>query len=142
MLNFPPYSRTFVSLTGRRNLDGFTLLEVLVVMALIALIAGIALPNLARLLESYENSVRWAELSAEIDSLPYRAYSQSHALVLDKESAPVVLSTLPAGWKVDIAKPIRYRENGWCEGGDLSIISASGESRTLHLVAPTCASTP
>jgi Tfp pilus assembly protein FimT len=110
----------------------------LVVLALIGLLAGVALPNLSRMLEAYSASIQWAELTAEIDALPFRAYSQSRAMQLNEATAGQLLAALPAGWKVKINGAIRYRDNGWCDGGRILIIADSGEQRQFELTAPQC----
>ena len=118
---------------------GFTLLEMLVVLALIGVMAGLALPNFSRFLESFTNSSRWSGIEREIADLPYQVFSSGVALRLDPNSAPQRLPTIPSDWRVEVAAPILYRESGWCEGGRLAIVSAAGERRDYLLVAPGCA---
>ncbi len=110
----------------------------LVVLALIGLLAGVALPNLSRMLEAYSASIQWAELTAEIDELPFRAYSQSRTMQFNEATASQLLAKLPPGWKVKMNTAIRYRDNGWCDGGQILIITDSGEQRQFDLSAPQC----
>ncbi|NJR71861.1 MAG: prepilin-type N-terminal cleavage/methylation domain-containing protein [Gammaproteobacteria bacterium] len=96
---------------------GFTLLELLVVLALIAAVAGLALPNFSRMMDSFTMNTTWRGIEAELGDLPYRAFSQGRGTRLDANNARQHLPSLPADWALSIAAPIVYRENGWCEGG-------------------------
>ncbi len=120
----------------RAFVRAFTLLEMLVVLALIAAVAGIALPNFMHMLDAYSNSLKWTELTAEVNGLPYRAFAESRDLQLDAASAPQLLKALPPGWKLTGA--VRYRNNGWCEGGKLEISDPAGEKRSFQLASPIC----
>ncbi len=124
------------------RMRGFTLLEMLVVMALIAAVAGLALPNFMHMYDSYAASLKWSELTAEVDGLPFRAYSQGREIQLNDTSAREVLKSLPPAWKVRVTGTIRYRSNGWCEGGTLSIADDAGANRDLVLAPPDCGMPP
>lgn len=117
---------------------GFTLLEMLVVLALIGVMAGLALPNFSRFFESFTNSGRWSAIEREIADLPYQVFSAGVALRFDPNSATQRLPAIPSDWRVEVSAPILYRESGWCEGGRLAIVSAAGERRDYLLVAPAC----
>lgn len=124
---------------AKPSANGFTLLEILVVLALIAAVAGIALPNFGRFLDSFTNNTNWRELEAELGDLPYRAFSTGRTLRLDNTNAREHLQKLPANWQFAASGAIVYRENGWCEGGNISVTAADGMQRQYVLVAPQCA---
>lgn len=117
---------------------GFTLLELLVVLALIAAVAGLALPNFSRLLDSFASNTAWRAVEAELGDLSYRAFSSGRALKLDATSAHAHLATLPPDWQLTSAKPLVYRQNGWCEGGQITITAMDGQTRAYTLTAPKC----
>ena len=140
------------------NLRGFTLLEMLVVLTVIALLAGIAVPNFMRMMQSFTAATKWAELLNEIDGLSYRAYVQGQPIQLSAETAPQLLSTLPQDWTIKVetgaqaasgsgisgtsitgGRAISYRENGWCNGGRITFTTDEGARRTVDLAAPRCA---
>ncbi len=117
---------------------GFTLLELLVVLALIAAVAGLALPNFGRMIDSFTMNTNWRGIEAELGDLPYRAFSQGRSVRLSAMNARTHLPSLPEGWQLTIAAPIVYRENGWCEGGALIFTAADGTKRQYTLKAPKC----
>lgn len=117
---------------------GFTLLEMLVVLALIATVAGIALPNFGRFLDSFSASTKWREVESELADLPYRAFSSGRMIRLESGSVRAHLQKLPTDWQFTSAGAIIYRENGWCEGGTAVITTADGMKREYVLVAPRC----
>ena len=117
---------------------GFTLLELLVVLALIAAVAGLALPNFSRMMDSYTMNTTWRGVEAELGDLPYRAFSQGRSVRLDATNARFHLHSLPPDWQLTMTSPIVYRENGWCEGGVLLFSAADGTKRQYNLQAPKC----
>ena len=113
-------------------------MEMLVVLALIGVMAGIALPNFSRFLESFSVKNQWAAVERELADVPYQVFVSGASLQLDSNSAGKQLTTLPEGWRVEVSSPIVYRFSGWCEGGRLAVISAGGERRSYQLAAPAC----
>ncbi len=122
----------------KRVHGGFTLLEMLVVLALIATVAGIALPNFGRFLDSFSAATKWREVESELADLPYRAFSSGRMIRLENGTVRGHLQKLPADWQVTSAGAIVYRDNGWCEGGTLVITNANGMKREYVLTAPRC----
>ena len=121
-----------------RAFRAFTLLELLVVLTLIAVVAGIALPNSARLIASFGAAAHWREVEADIDGMPFKAFSAGAVILLETASARLHLKSLPDDWRVAVAGSIRYRADGWCEGGRLTVTAADGQSREYRLTAPQC----
>lgn len=81
---------------------GFTLVEIMIVVAIIALLAAIAIPNLLRARVSAQETAAAAALhtiaAAEIQ---YRATNSTYAALsaLDDDTPPYIDSTLAAGTK-------------------------------------------
>ncbi|WP_409938650.1 type II secretion system protein [Inhella sp.] len=96
---------------------GFTLLEMLVVMALLALVAGVAAPPVARWLENAELRGWRADVRARIERLPVDAYVSGAPMEVDAATLLKGLAAQPAGARLTLERPLRYAANGAAEGG-------------------------
>lgn len=123
---------------------GFTLLELLVVMAVVGLMAALVAPNLQRLVGSIDRATRRDGVVADIAGLSYRAYVLGESFELSearfgrvlRDGSPVL--ALPEGWKVTVARPIQFGFNGLCSGGEVVVRAPDGVVETLRLRAPDC----
>ncbi len=120
----------------RRTHSGFSLVETLVVLLLMGLLAGIAMPRLASLYVSLQENNRMLALRTAIQAAPSHAYLAGEALDLATylESAALV----PDGWSLYFEQPIEIRANGFCAGGAMSILTR-GSERSFQITAPYCA---
>ena len=117
-------------------MKGYTLLELLIVLALIGLMTGVALPRMATLYERFKWAGERDEALRSIAGLGYQAYRQAKAFELvDFSSAAEkqknIPLQLPADWSLTVEKPIQYRSNGICDGGKLTL---HYEERSLDLI--------
>jgi prepilin-type N-terminal cleavage/methylation domain-containing protein len=104
--------------------SGYTLLEILVVFALLGFIASIAMPRLTAIY----HSIQWAnerdDVLRRIGELGCYAFSKGQDFELkqypldDLKDLPL---ELPAGWSLEADPPIRYKSNGVCFGGKLRL---------------------
>ncbi len=123
---------------------GFTLVEILVVLVILALLTGVAMPRVQRLARSIEISSQRKDLLVQVDGLAYRAFREARALELaslprrDDGGAPEAALRLPEGWRLDVAKPIRYAFNGLCSGGRFTLSDPDGVEYSYELKAPAC----
>jgi prepilin-type N-terminal cleavage/methylation domain-containing protein len=111
---------------------GFTLLELLIVLALFALVAGVVAPRL----NTVYDRVRWAserdDVLEKIAGLGFKALKEGRTFEfpssppkeetsVSSAAADSAFIKLPEGWSVTAEFPIRYRDNGVCEGGRLTL---------------------
>jgi len=127
--------------------NGYTLLELLVVMLLIGLIAGLVLPNLSKLYERGVLAYERNNLLRSLSAISYQVYRHRQAIRLglpaateDVNAKPPTVE-LPDGWKISAAEPIVYRDNGVCLGGDLTLTKNSLVQH-IRLIPPYCQAIP
>lgn len=137
----PPMDRAQPGFTSR----GYTLVEILVVMVIIGLLAGVALPRLYDLARRFEISAQRDKLLIDIGNLGYRAYQTGQAMQLgapDAAQTPggaiIAPLTIPPGWKMELSQPIHYSFNGVCSGGQLILHDPDNRTESLTLSAPLC----
>lgn len=119
---------------------GFTLLEMLVVLAIGALLVAIVVPGLKRMLESVELGGQRKAIVTQLDGLGYRSYASGKRYVLAGTPAADDAAPLdwPAGWKLEVPRPIEYAFNGQCSGGRLVLVAPDGRRESFQLRAPLC----
>lgn len=113
--------------------SGFTLLELLVVLGLIAVVSSVTFPGLLRLYNSVTRDVEQQEIIAEINRLGRRAWETREPLVLAASTLQ-----MPDGWRLESTSPVRYRDNGVCLGGEVRLIHDDVLRKTLVLKPPYC----
>lgn len=118
---------------------GFTLLELLIVMVVMALMLGVTMPNLQTLYRSSVMTFEKADIRRQIGALGYQAYAQKKDILLDggDSSTAALPIALPEGWTVNAPQPVAYRANGVCEGGVVTI-SNGASTETWTLIPPLC----
>jgi len=120
-----------------RPAAGFTLLEILVVMVLVGLIAGLVAPRLGSLYESLVLREQRENLLHQIEGLPYRAFHTGRAFRLGDPAAPVPLEDFE-GWQLSSDRVIVVHANGMCTGGMLQLRHEDGEVWDYLLQPPYC----
>ena len=109
--------------SGPESRAGFTLIEVLIALAIIALVAAVALPSLGRRLDAAfaDADLQQAQTSARM--LPARVMTLGIDLRLDKAAMTKALPDgnlpldLAPGWAVEVETPARLSRSGGCEAG-------------------------
>lgn len=115
---------------------GFTLLELLVVLSIVALTTGLILPSASRWLAAARERGWQQEVHAELTALPIRAFRSGEPMSLDAAGLQKLLrDQLPAGATVELEAPLRYSAAGVAAGGIVKVRASDGKS-LRWVVAP------
>lgn len=93
---------------------GFTLLELLLVMALVALLTGLVAPRMWQWVQSARLRAGTDSARASLEALPRQAFGEARRISVDAKSAAL---PLPAGWRLELSAPLVYEANGMTMGG-------------------------
>lgn len=132
-----------INLVTRKN-GGFTLIEMVAVMALVSLMAGIALPAMQRWFDSISNRAQLSEVSIQFQRLASRAALLSQTVVLNKDSWHDKLSdgemmlALPEGWSVTSTVPVTFYYSGVCTGGNVDLLGPQQRKVQLQIAPVSC----
>jgi general secretion pathway protein G len=113
----------------------FTLLELLVVLSLIGLIAGVIAPRFSDFGDKLTLKNTQLEVRQKINGLPLLALRSASQLRIDDQGAP---AELPSNWRATANPPIVYRSNGSCLGGQVEIWQGKIKRANAHLQPPFC----
>jgi prepilin-type N-terminal cleavage/methylation domain-containing protein len=126
------------------ELRGYTLLEILVVLAIASLLIGITLPQMAKMAERSRIETQRKSLMNAIEGLGYRAFSSGKVLRIqaianiERGHADDLPFDTPDGWKITTSNAVAYAVNGVCSGGILNVTFPDGLSEQWRLRAPLC----
>lgn len=119
---------------------GFTLLEMVVVLAILGLVTALTAPAMLRGIDSWQRKAQFDALVEQIRGLPARARLDGRALRIDKDLLASDATPLKAdpGWELVVVTPWTVRPNGLCDSGALDIGSAGGRTSRVRVEAPFC----
>lgn len=100
---------------------GFSLLELLVVLALISFMTALVAPNLKNTVDAVGRSGDRAEVQRLIEDLPLRARLQAQEIRLPAETDLSAMLHFPDGWSVAAVTPLVVRDSGVCEPARLRV---------------------
>jgi prepilin-type N-terminal cleavage/methylation domain-containing protein len=127
-----------------RRHSGFTLIEMMAVLTLAALMAGVAIPAMQRWFDSISERAQLAEVSIQFQRLASRAALLSQTVRLNKASWQNKLGdgeatlALPDGWAVMNEKEVIFYHSGVCAGGIVDLAGPHERNVQLHIAAVSC----
>ena len=118
---------------------GFTLLEIIVVLAILGLASALVAPAAVRGIDSWRREAQIDALLDAIRALPGNARARGVAIAINEESlgsdAPPL--SIEGDWTLSVPEAWSVNANGTSEGGLIRIGNDIG-SRTIRVAAPFC----
>lgn len=121
---------------------GFTLFELLVVLALLGLVAGMTLPAGVRALEAARERAVEREVRLVLAGLPLEAFRSGLPLEVPASALRQRLTAWPQGWLLELDQPLAYSAEGVARGGQVRLQTPQGRLQTWVVEPYTGALTP
>ena len=119
---------------------GFTLLEIVVALAIMALATAMVAPASFRMIASWQEASDVSRVMKRVASLPMSARQSGQPFKLDGETKPEQISRLldlPEGWTMKFEGSLVVHANGACEGAEATLVTQR-QTIALHIDAPFC----
>jgi len=117
---------------------GFTLVEILVVIAIIGLIFSVTLPISYELYESYKNSLKVQEVTLYIASLKREGFLYSEEKDISSSEGALIVNgekKVFPGVYILVKEPFKFFKNGTSNGGEIEI-QVGSEKYKITVSAP------
>jgi prepilin-type N-terminal cleavage/methylation domain-containing protein len=117
---------------------GFTLVEILIVIAIIGLIFSVTLPISYELYETYKNSLKAQEVMLYIASLKREGFLYSEEKEISSSEGALIVNGEPKvfpGVYILVKKSFKFFKNGTSNGGEIEI-RVGGERYKIIVSAP------
>lgn len=124
---------------------GFTLLEILVVLAIGALVVATVIPAMGRVVDAVTYDSELQDVVGQLDQLGFRAFTSGKPIVLADGTPQTIAAAglnLPRAWSLSITQPLHFNSLGMCDGGSVTVTSPDGRTTSLRLAPPDCATRP
>lgn len=124
---------------ARMPAAGFTLLELLIVLALVSLLAAMVAPRLQRTYDAVVRSGDRAEAVRQLERLPLLARDRGSAIDVPADDSKMLdgLLALPPGWSARTLEPLHVAASGLCDATRVRV-AGGGAAETWTLAAPDC----
>jgi hypothetical protein len=121
----------------RQRSGGFSILELLIVLALMSFMVGLVVPRLGRTVDAIAGSGDRAEVQRQLEDLPLRAREEGRAITIPARESLKSVVDLPEGWSAVALTEVRVLDNGMCVQATVQVENEdAGEE--WQLAAPDC----
>lgn len=103
---------------------GFTLVEILIVVAILGLLFSVTIPVSYELYENYKNSLKVQDFMLYISSLKRESFLYSEPIEISSSEGAIVINgekKIFDDLYITITKPFRFFKNGTTEGGHIEV---------------------
>ncbi|MGA3281580.1 MAG: prepilin-type N-terminal cleavage/methylation domain-containing protein [Smithella sp.] len=104
--------------------NGFTIIELLIVIILVGMVLSVALPVSYGMYETYKASLRAQEVMTYVSGLRRDAFLYSERKVLSSQDSTITVDgskKIFNGIKINISEPIVFFRNGTSSGGVIEL---------------------
>jgi prepilin-type N-terminal cleavage/methylation domain-containing protein len=118
---------------------GFTLLELLIVLALVSMVAAMVAPRLQRTYDAVARSGERAEAVRQLERLPLLARERGTGIDIAADDAQALtgMLALPQGWTATPLGPLQVEASGLCHAAKVRV-AGGGSAETWTLAMPDC----
>lgn len=114
--------------TARDRFPGFTLIEILLVMAILGLMLSVTLPISYDMYRSYKASLRAEEVMMVVSGLKRESFLYNERKILTSENGVMRVNgeekVIPEA-QIRIDTPIEFYKNGTTSGGILTVVTGN-----------------
>ena len=114
--------------TARGRFPGFTLIEILLVMAILGLMLSVTLPISYDMYRSYKASLRAEEVMMVVSGLKRESFLYNERKILTSENGVMRVNgeeKTISGAQIRIDTPIEFYKNGTTSGGILTVVTGN-----------------
>lgn len=116
---------------------GYSLLEVLIVVALLGLAVAISGPSLGRMVERQQTQQTLRAGAAALSQLRVDAYLSGVDLRSDAVQERLDAALAP-GWTSDVPAELTFRHSGYCRGGEVRVFEPGGRAWLISVADGDC----
>lgn len=119
-----------------RRTPGYTLLELVVVMAILAMATAMTAPAGYRMIRSWQEATQVDDVMQQLERLPSAVRASGNPLFTAPKGG-IALVDLPQDWALRMETPLRVQANGACSDAQGMLVTAH-QTIEFRVLAPFC----